>query len=237
MSTDRSNLSAFIKTIGAPSDKISEALSKAKDICKDVDFRIAEKYGDCSIELVYGSDMPKSTFDGVMRAVLGVLNDYVYALEDITLAERFVQLLKLRKMKISVAESFTGGGVGKKLVEIPGVSEVFFEGLNTYSNQSKVARLGVKEQTLKQYGAVSEQTAAEMAEGLILSGNCDLSISTTGIAGPNSDNTNKPVGLIYIGVATRERVQVYKYNLKGSRQSITETAINFALFLAFKSIK
>ena len=233
----KSYLRAYIKTVGASGDKISEALSKAKEICSEVDFCITEKYGECSIEMLYGSDMPKTIFDEIIRAVLGVLNEYVYALEDITLAERFVQLLNLRGMKICVAESFTGGGVSKRLVEIPGVSSVFFEGLNTYSNQSKEVRLGVKKATLEQYGAVSEQTAAEMAKGLILKGNCDVAVSTTGIAGPNSDNTNKPVGLFYIGVATKESVQVYKYNLTGSRKSITETAINFALFLAYKLIK
>ena len=228
---------AFIKTVGAPSDKISEALAKAKEVCGNVDFCITEKYGESSIEIIYSSDMPKTVYEGVMRALLGVLKDYVYALEDVTLAERLVELLKLRRMNICVAESFTGGGVSKRLVEVSGVSEVFYEGLNTYSNQAKEQRLGVKKQTLSKYGAVSEQTAAEMAEGLILSGNCDVSISTTGLAGPNSDNTNKPVGLFYIGVATKESVQVYKYNLNGSRKSITETAINFALFLAYKLIK
>ena len=233
----KSYLRAYIKTVGAPGDKISEALKRAKEVCGDVDFCITEKYGDCSIEIIYASDMPKTLYEGVIREALGVLKDYVYALEDISLVDRLVELLKLRRMKICVAESFTGGGVSKRLVEIPGVSEVFYEGLNTYSNQAKEDRLGVKKETLAKYGAVSEQTAAEMAEALILSQNCDVSISTTGIAGPNSDNTNKPVGLFYIGVATREKIQVYKYNLKGTRQSITETAINFALFLAYKSIK
>ncbi len=233
----KSYLRSYIKTVGAPSDKIAEALSKAKEICKGVDFCVNERYGECRIEIIYGSDTPKSAFDGAIRTALGVLNDYVYALEDISLAERFVQLLKLRRMKICVAESFTGGGVCKRLVEVSGVSSVFYEGLNTYSNEAKRDRLGVNELTLRQHGAVSEETAAEMAQGLIASGNCDVSISTTGIAGPNSDNTNKPVGLFYIGIATREGAKVYKYNLKGTRESITETAINFALFLAYKSIK
>ena len=235
MSTDK--ICAYVKTVGAPENKISEAILKAKEVCGELDFSITQNYGDCTIEITYAADMPRTLYESVMRAILGVLNDYVYALEDITLAERFVQLLKLRKMTISVAESFTGGGVGKRLVEVPGVSEVFYEGLNTYSNKSKVERLGVREQTLTEHGAVSEQTAAEMAEGLILGGNCDIGISTTGIAGPNSDNTNKPVGLFYIGIATKESVHVYGYNLKGTRKSITETAINFALFLAFKRIK
>jgi nicotinamide-nucleotide amidase len=76
-----------------------------------------------------------------------------------------------------------------------------------------------------------------MADGLISGGNCDVSISTTGIAGPKSDNTNKPVGLIYIGIGTHDNVSVYKYNLDGNRDNITNTAINLALFLAYKHLK
>ena len=95
------------------------------------------------------------------------LNNYIYAMENISLAKRLFQILQLRRLKISVAESFTGGGLGKKLVDVPGISEVYFEGLNTYSNEAKTERLGVNELTLKQYGAVSEQTAYEMAEGLL----------------------------------------------------------------------
>ena len=123
------------------------------------------------------------------------------------------------------------------MVEIPGISEVYFEGLNTYSNKSKIERLGVKEETLEKYGAVSAQTAYEMAYGLLETGNCNISIATTGIAGPKSDGTKKPVGLLYIAVGTEEHVSVYEYNLKGTRLSITETAINIALFLAFKKLK
>lgn len=228
---------AFIKTVGAPPEKINEAVSKAKSICRDADFNVCDRYGDCSIELIYKSSTPKSVFDSVNRVIIGTLNDYVYALENISLAERLVQLLKLRRMTICTAESFTGGGVGKRIVQVSGASEVYFEGLNTYANESKALRLGVSGLTLKQCGAVSEQTAAEMAEGLISGGNCDVSIATTGIAGPKSDNTLKPVGLAYIAVGLKDNVAVYKYNLKGSRENITETAINLALFLAFKAIK
>ena len=228
---------AYVKTVGAPVKKINEAINKAKSICPDIIFNVTEKFGDCTIEIIYDTNLPKSVFDSVNRAIVGTLSEFIYALEDISLAERLVQLLKLRRMKICVAESFTGGGVCKRLVEISGVSEVFFEGLNTYSNEAKMSRLKVRELTLKQYGAVSEQTASEMALGLIESGNCDVSIATTGIAGPKSDNTNKPVGLLYIGIGLKDGADVYKYELKGTRENITETAINLALFLTFKTIK
>lgn len=228
-----------IKTVGAPASLINSAIAVADSLChgKSVYFNVKEDYGDCKIEIVYSSDAPKMLVDEAVRAILSKLNPYVYSLEDISLAERLYQLLKLRRMKISVAESFTGGGVCKKLVEVAGISEVFFEGLNTYSNEAKMLRLGVSETTLKQQGAVSDETAYQMAKGLINTGNCDVSIATTGIAGPKSDNSSKPVGLAYIAVGTRESVKVYKFNFKGDRETVTKTAINEALFAAYKSLK
>lgn len=228
---------AFIRTVGAPQTAINSAITSAKEICKNCEINVTEQYGDCTIEIIYDSVTPKTVFDDAYRAMVAKLGDYIYALEDIPLAERLVQVLKLRRMKICVAESFTGGGIAKRLVEISGVSEVYFEGLNTYSNESKMQRLGVDELTLSQYGAVSAQTATQMAQGLLNGGNCDISIATTGIAGPKSDNTKKPVGMAFIAVGYPGGTQVNEYDLKGSRKCITETAINLALFSAFKLLK
>ena len=233
---------AYVKTVGAASEEVKKAILKAVEVDPEnvknyIDFNVSESYGECIIEIVYSDKIPKNVFDGAYRALVSALGDKVYAIEDVSLAERLFQLLTLRRMKISVAESFTGGGVGKRLVEIPGISEVYFEGLNTYSNESKMKRLGVKELTLRQYGAVSEETAREMAEGLLKNGDCSIAIATTGIAGPKSDNTAKPVGLCYLAVGTEENVWVYEYRLKGNRDTITNTAINLALFLACKILK
>ena len=229
-------MSDFIRTVAAPIKTVNGALAKLKDACPNISINLRENFGDLAIEIVNdGTD--KSTYQRAYRELVAALNEYIYALEDISLCERLFQLLKLRQATVSVAESFTGGGISKRLVEISGISEVYFEGLNTYSNKSKIERLGVKEETLEKYGAVSAQTAYEMAYGLLATGNCNLSIATTGIAGPKSDGTKKPVGLIYIAVGNDEHISVYEYNLKGSRQSITETAINIALFLAFKKLK
>lgn len=228
---------AYIRTVGATISEINEVIAKAKQLCSVCDFNVYESYSDCKIEITYPDSVLKSEYDNMWRAMIGGLNDYIYALEDIPLAERLFQLLQLRRMKISVAESFTGGGISKRLVSVAGISEVYFEGLNTYSNASKIKRLGVDELILKQYGAVSEQTAYQMAEGLLKTGDCDIAVATTGIAGPKSDNTLKPVGLLYIAVGTRESVSVYKYELNGGRKKITETAINLALFHTFKKVK
>lgn len=232
-----------IRFVGAPVALIDEAASCANaalhaSAADDAYLNITESYGDYRLEIVYNSTAPKMAVDGAVREILLRLDNYVYATEDIPLAEQLFRLLRLRRMKISVAESFTGGGVCKRLVEVPGVSEVFFEGMNTYSNQSKSARLGVGENTLRQHGAVSAETAAEMAQGLLSTGCCNLAVATTGIAGPKSDNTQKPVGLAYIAVGTDEGgIHVAKFNFTGERRQITETAINQALFLAFKELK
>lgn len=229
-------MNAYIKAVAAPREIVDKAVEILRNTCPEITVKLDCIYGDLTVEIEKNSADPKA-FDRAYREAVTVLNDYVYALENVPLADWLVQLLKLRKTMLSVVESFTGGGVGKRIVEISGASEVFFEGLNTYSNQSKMLRLGVKESTLKKYGAVSKECAFEMAEGLLKSGNCGVCVATTGIAGPKSDNTKKPVGLIYIAVGYEENVKVYEYNLQGTRQDITETAINIALFQTFKSLK
>lgn len=227
----------YVKTVCAPAELINSALEKAHKEGGDTAFSVYDEYGDQTIVISYSSNTPKMVADAVQRIIVGELSPYVYAVENTSLEERLYDLLKLRRMKISVAESFTGGGIASRLVSVPGISEVYFEGLNTYANKSKQQRLGVEELTLKQAGAVSEQTACEMASGLIATGNCDIAIATTGIAGPKSDNTLKPVGLNYIAVALRDDIKVYKFNLAGDRKTITKTAINNALFLAYKTLK
>lgn len=235
---------AVVRAVGAPQKAVQGAIEGAQKVLftskssSDAYINVSNSYEDIRIELVYSDVTPKMAVDGAVREIVKKLNGYVYAMEDITLTEQLVRLLKMRRMKISVAESFTGGGICKRLVEVSGVSEVFYEGLNTYSNEAKVERLGVRENTLRQYGAVSAETAKEMAEGLLKTGNCDIAVATTGIAGPKSDNTRKPVGLAYIAVGSANRdVLVFQFNFVGDRQTITQTAINQALFLAYKELK
>ncbi len=231
--------STVVRAVGAPKKLLEEALKKASKLFPDggAFFNVTNVYDDIRIEIVYDSATPKIALDEGVREIVKILSDYIYALEDITLAEQLIRLLKLRRMKICTAESFTGGGVGKKLVSVSGASEVYCEGLNTYSNSSKTARLGVSELTLSQRGAVSAETAYQMAEGLYDGKTCNVAVSTTGIAGPKSDNTSKPVGLAFIGVGVDGDISVYKFNFHGDRKTITETAINHALFLTYKKLK
>lgn len=119
----------------------------------------------------------------------------------ILLAEEVVEKLKKSNTTLAVAESCTGGWLSKILTEISGVSQIYQGGVCSYSNNVKMKLLGVRKETLKTYGAVSSQTAEEMANGVRKALESDLGIGITGIAGPLSDNTEKPVGLIYVSIA------------------------------------
>ncbi len=227
-----------LRCVGANAEHIQRLLSSARRISgSHLAYNHQRKYDEDVIEIVYDANTPKMLTDDVLRMFAQGLTDSLYALEDVRLEEQLVRLLKLRGKKLSVAESFTGGGVGQRIVSVSGASEVYFEGLNTYNEMSKMTRLGVSEYTLKSYGAVSDQTAYEMAAGLIATENCDISIATTGLAGPKSDRSELPVGLCYIAIGTKERVMVYRYKFDGSRKDITQKAINYALFLAYCHLK
>lgn len=226
-----------LRTVSAPQEKLRAVLKEADEAGGGrLSVHAAEQYGCARIEVLYDQETPKMTADEVVRILAEGLKEYVYAMEDVSLAERFVAALKLHKLHVSTAESFTAGGVGREIVRVPGASAVFYEGINAYDNKAKHERLGVSEFTLMDKGAVSDETAYEMAAGLLKQGHCDVAIATTGIAGPDADGTNKPVGLCYIAVGTREKVRVFRFRLSGDRETVTRTAINLALFLAYKEI-
>ena len=128
-----------------------------------------------------------------------------------TLAQQAVKQLKARHKTLVTAESCTGGWIAKRITDIAGASEVFECGIVCYSNRIKTELLGVRKETLAEFGAVSEQTAREMALGALDVSKADVAVAVTGISGPDSDNTGKPVGLVYIAVADRTRVEVHEY--------------------------
>lgn len=146
--------------------------------------------------------------------------DAVYSSENKSLAQVAAEMLLKRKTTISLAESCTGGLLSSKLTEIPGISEVFDRAAVTYSNRSKIDELGVKQETLEKYGAVSEQTAAEMADGIRNAASTDIGISVTGIAGPDGGTPEKPVGTVYIALSHKNGVDVQKLELWGDRNRI-----------------
>lgn len=131
----------------------------------------------------------------------------------ISTEEKIAALLIKNGKTLSTAESCTGGLVSSLLTDVSGSSEYTKVNFVTYSNESKIKYLGVKPETLEKYGAVSEETAKEMAEGLIKNG-ADFALSTTGIAGPTGGSDLKPVGLVYIGIASKKESLAFKFNTK-----------------------
>ena len=135
-----------------------------------------------------------------------------------------------KPLTISTAESCTGGMIASKLIEVPGISTNFIEGIVSYSNEAKIKRLKVKKETLEKYGAVSEEVAREMLAGL----KTDIGISTTGIAGPDGGTKDKPVGLVYIGIKVKDEVKIFRRELKGDRNKIRQRAMMHALYNLLK---
>lgn len=156
--------------------------------------------------------------------------------ENETLEEVVVKQLSRKGFTLATAESCTGGLLTGRLVNVAGVSEILKEGFITYSNEAKMKYLGVKEETLKAYGAVSEQTAREMAAGVSRATGSQAALAITGIAGPDGGTEEKPVGLVYISCSVNGKIAVREYRLKGNRQKIRGLTVIYALDLLRRSL-
>ncbi|WP_434778429.1 CinA family protein [Neisseria sp. Ec49-e6-T10] len=147
------------------------------------------------------------------------------------------QLLRTSSLKITCAESCTGGLLAGKLTEVSGSSQWFEMGFVTYSNQAKHLLLSVQENTLLQYGAVSEETAKEMALGAKQKASADIALSITGIAGPTGATKTKPVGTVCFGISCATFTQTYTCHFNGNRNMVREQAVAFALNLLLETLK
>ena len=145
--------------------------------------------------------------------------------------ERVAALLLARGFTVTTTESCTGGLLAGRLVNVPGISEVFKEGYITYSNEAKEKLLHVSHETLHIHGAVSEQTALEMAQGAAKAAGCEAALATTGIAGPLGGTPDKPVGLVYIGCFVNGITVVEEHRFSGERAQIRAMAVEAALSL------
>lgn len=164
------------------------------------------------------------------------LGDHIFSEGENTLEKVVQEKLEKNKYTISTAESCTGGLLASKLINLPGISNIFIEGIIAYSNSAKVRTLGIPEDIILKHGAVSKETAIYMARNVALINNTDVGISTTGIAGPGSDNTKKPVGLVYIGLYIRGKEYYQEINLFGDRNRIREMTTLYALDYLRKSL-
>jgi len=171
----------------------------------------------------------------IVKKLYNRISEFIIGEDDERIENTIYECLNSGKkaLTISTAESCTGGMIASKLIEVPGISENFIEGIVSYSNEAKIKRLKVKKETLEKYGAVSEEVAREMLEGL----KTDIGISTTGIAGPGGGTKDKPVGLVYIGIKVKDEVKIFRRELKGDRNKIRQRAMMHALYNLLKILK
>jgi len=153
----------------------------------------------------------------------------IYGEDNTTIEDEIYKLLKKLKLTIAIAESCTGGLVTGRLVNVAGISEFFKESIVCYSNEAKIKRLGINEEKIKKYGAVSKEIAIEMAEKIGLIANTDIGLSITGIAGPGGGTNKKPVGLVYFGLFLNKKKNYTKQIFQGDRNSIRQKASVFGL--------
>lgn len=202
-----------------------ENAAKNRGVFVDVKLR----YGDCAITVA--SERDEVAFNDALKDIFALCGDKLYSDCGETLAERVVEKCAANGTTVSVAESFTGGLVCSELVSVSGASAVLYEGAITYSANAKIRRLHVKAQTLESYGAASKAVCAEMLDGLISTRMSDFAVATTGCAGPDTDEFGTPVGRCYIGVADRERKEIYELNFDEERNDLRRHAANTALWL------
>jgi len=171
----------------------------------------------------------KKLINPVKEIIVNRLKEYFYGEGDITIEEVIAKLLIDNNLTISIAESCTGGLLTSRLVNVPGISKVLKEGIIAYSNESKIKRLSVREDTIKKYGAVSKECALEMAEGVAKVSNSNIGLSITGIAGPEGGTPEKPVGLVYTGLYINGIKKVNEFRFSGDRERIRTQSVLYSL--------
>ena len=203
----------IVRCFGIGESKLETVLLPLIDGQTDPTIATYAKEGECSLRIASkraSEAEAKAAVDAMLQKVEAVVGKYIYSCDDEDLIDVVGKLLLEKKITISCAESCTGGLFAGALTDIPGISAVFEQGYVTYSNAVKEAELGVKAETIEQYGVVSPQTAKEMATGLAAKTGADLCISVTGLAGPDGGTAEKPVGLAYIGIAYQGEVQTFE---------------------------
>jgi nicotinamide-nucleotide amidase len=198
------------------------------------------KSGEVHFRITAAADSSEEAQD-LLRPVVDELfhrfNENIYTTkEEETLEEVVVKLLHQKHFTLTTAESCTGGLLTGRLVNVPGVSEVLKEGFITYSNEAKAKYLGVQENTLETFGAVSSQTAEEMVRGAAKAASSDTAIAITGIAGPDGGTEEKPVGLVFIACLVHDKVTIKEHRMKGNREKIREQSVIYALDLLRRSL-
>ena len=207
----------MLRCFGIGESKLETELLDLIDGQTDPTLATYAKDGECCVRVASKrrtKEEARRAVDEMTEKVKARVGTYIYSYDDENLADVVVRKLKEQNVSIACAESCTGGWFAKTLTDLPGVSSVFDRGIVTYSNRAKVEELGVSQETLDAHGAVSRETAVEMAQGLKQKTGCRMCLSVTGIAGPDGGTEEKPVGLIYFCAILDEQMICRKSEMR-----------------------
>lgn len=233
-------LSQMVKICGFGESKVEEMILDLIDKQTNPTLATYAKQGEVHLRVTAraaSEEEARKLLKPMVKEIKKRFGEAVYTTDEKeTLTDVVVKLLKKHELTVTTAESCTGGLLAGTLVGVPGVSEVFREGFVTYSNKAKRKLLDVSKSTLKKYGAVSAQTAKEMAKGGVFATDSDICVAITGLAGPDGATPEKPIGLVYIACYMDDRVHVEEFRFKGDRQKIRERSVVQALDVLRRSI-
>ena len=233
LTTEQAVIALKLKCFGAGESTIAEKLGDLMQRNRNPLINCTANYGVVTLHIIAKAKDKKTAKEMVekdKKSLTKLLGKLIYGSGEQTLAQVVGEKLAQKKMTIAVAESCTGGLLAKLITDIPGASRYFTHGWVTYSNAAKVKELGVPADLIEKNGAVSSEVAQAMAEGARKKADADIAIGITGIAGPSTDNSQKPVGLVYIALASNDICQVERFTFSHDRNFIRpitcQTALN-----------
>lgn len=233
--------SRYVKVFGMGESEMASCLSRQMDTWENPTAAPYAKEGECLVRITAMGKNKEEAFamtEPAVREVRQVLGDVVYGVDVDSLEQVVVQEMTARGLTLGTAESCTGGLMGKRITDVPGASACYLGGVVSYQNEVKENLLGVRHETLITKGAVSEDTACQMAEGVRKALGADIGISTTGVAGPGGGTPEKPVGLIYVGISTKDKTWAVRIlRPRQSRESLRRLASSTAFDLVRRHLE
>lgn len=217
--------------VGLYETQVMQKLKKSFFQNRTFDFGIYPHIGEVTIRI---KSKDQKLIAALRKEMKARLCGYIYSFANQTLPEVIGELLRARKMSLSVAESCTGGLLSERLTSVSGASRFFKGGIVAYSNQVKAEKIGVPSVLINRFGAVSKETAAQMAANVRSQFKTSIGISITGIAGPAGGTKKKPVGLVYIGFSDAKQTRTYRFLLSGDRSKIRLSAVQKALLVLYQ---
>ena len=219
----------YMRTAGIMESVLYEKIEKILKIHPQVDVAFLPRFTGVDLRI---TSRDESAINTLIDSLLSIIQKYYYGGEGVELEDVVGQLLVSKGKTIATAESCTGGLIGDRLTNVSGSSGYYNGGIVAYSNEVKESEINVKKETLESVGAVSEETALEMANGIRKKFNADIGVSTTGIAGPNGGTDEKPVGLVYVGISSGKVEKVYRFRFTSHRKTnklmTSQAALNIA---------